>query len=588
MATETRAGRGWSGWLLLPLVLTAVVYLGTTTDRGVTDYDEAYYAQPAVRMAVEGDWVTPYANGVRFLEKPPLLYWVTASSFKAFGLRESALRLPTALAVILLVWVVMLTARRALEGEGPARGRAAPGLATAVAGLATAFSVGTYLFTRETLHDIWLVLFLAVAMYALLEWYLAPERSLRPALLFYAAMAGAFLCKSLVGVAFPAGIAVLFCLLSRRRPSLRSLHPVAGTLLFLVLTVPWHWLAEVHNEGFLHFFFVGEQFLRFLGRREPPVLWSVPLVTFLGLIPVWFFPWTVFVPAAFSPRRRPEGGNGAVLVRLALVWIVVVIGFFSLSDRLEHYVFPALPAFALLAAVAFSRQGGERAVLWGFRALAAVGVLALLCGIAAGAWFAAGNELPSGPAGPSDRLAETDFSILAEMPPGLVRELIAPAAVTILALAIGFLSALRLETLGRRRGAVAAVAAVMVAVCLLTHWSLVLCEDLISSKQFGLALARSALPGDRLVVMDDYESANSLSFYQPLPVEITDGTAYALLPGLKFPDAPKILLTPGEFGEVWRSPGRVFVLLPEEKIGRLEPAGTEVMRRLDRVLVRNR
>ena len=152
-------------------------------------------------------------------------------------------------------------------------------------------------------------------------------------------------------------------------------------LLFLALTVPWHWLAEVRNEGFLGFFFVGEQFLRFLGRREPPVLWSVPLGTFLGLIPVWFFPWTVFLPAAFSGDRRTRGGNTAVLLRLALVWIVVVVGFFSLSDRLEHYVFPALPAFALLAAAAFYRKGESRALLWGFRALAAVGVLALLGGI---------------------------------------------------------------------------------------------------------------------------------------------------------------------------------------------------------------
>lgn len=598
MGMETGARRDWSGWLLLPLVLTALVYLGTTTDRGVTDYDEAYYAQPAVRMAAEGDWVTPYANGVRFLEKPPLLYWVTAGSFKAFGIHEVALRLPTALAVIALVWVVMLTARRAFGGGAagapsvqspPAGGReGAAGPAVAVAGLATAFSVGTYLFTRETLHDIWLVLFLAVAMYALLEWTLLPGRTLRPALLFYAAMAGAFMCKSLVGVAFPAGIAVLFCLVSRRRPSWRSLHLLSGTLLFLALTVPWHWLAEVRNEGFLGFFFVGEQFLRFLGRREPPVLWSVPLGTFLGLIPVWFFPWTVFLPAAFSGDRRTRGGNTAVLLRLALVWIVVVVGFFSLSDRLEHYVFPALPAFALLAAAAFYRKGESRALLWGFRALAAVGVLALLGGIVAGAWLAAGNELPSGAAGPSDRLSETDFSIMAEMPPDLVRQLAAPAAVTVLVLSIGFLSALMLEKRRRRKAAVAAVAAVMVAVCALTHWSLVLCEDLISSKRFGLAVASEALPGDRLVVMDDYESANSLSFYQPLRVEVTDGTAYALLPGLRFPDAPKLLLTPGEFGEAWRSEGRVFALLPEEKLGRLDPAGIEVLRLPGRVLVKNR
>jgi len=72
----------------LPILLTIVVYVGSTTNRAVTDYDEGFYAQAARNMVVSGNWITPYANGVRFLEKPPLLYWVTAASFKLFGINE--------------------------------------------------------------------------------------------------------------------------------------------------------------------------------------------------------------------------------------------------------------------------------------------------------------------------------------------------------------------------------------------------------------------------------------------------------------------------------------------------------------------
>ena len=311
MLKRSISGRFLVFW---PLLLTGIVYLASTTSRAVTDYDEGYYVQPALHMVQSGDWVTPYADGIRFLEKPPLLYWVTAASFKVFGINEFALRLPTALAVIALVWIVVLIVR--LLGDEQA---------VLPAGLATAFSAGTYLFTRETLHDIWLVLFLALSIYAFLKWYLDPLRSLGPALLFYAAMAGAFMCKSLIGVAFPVGIVTVFFLISRECPRLKTLHLLPGTGVFLLLTVPWHWLAAIQNRGFLEFFFLEEQILRFLGKRELPVLWSVPLWLFWVLILVWFFPWTAFLPAAISANRRSGDGNRKILVRIATAWVLVVL-----------------------------------------------------------------------------------------------------------------------------------------------------------------------------------------------------------------------------------------------------------------------
>ena len=559
---------------MLPVILAAAVYLFSTTSRGVTDYDEGYYSQAAKSMVETGDWVTPYVNGVRFLEKPPFLYWLTAASFKVFGISEFALRLPTALAVIALVWVTMGIAKRLADDR-----------TAIIAGLSTAFCAGTYLFTRETLHDVWLVLFVAVAMYAFVAWHLDPLHSRRPAMLFYAATAGAVLCKSLVGLLFPVGIAAVFLLLSRKWPGLRTLHLVPGALLFLLLTVPWHWLAAVRNQGFLDFYFVGEQFMRFFGKREPPVLWSLPVPIFWALVLVWLFPWTAFLPAAVAASRKADSENGRTLARLALAWAGVILVFFSISGRLEHYAFPALPALSLFIAAALG-SGESKWTLWAFRGLAAFGILALLFVAGAGIWFAAhGSEFSS--AGPSNRLAETDFSIMAEMPPEVMWKLFKPAAVTAVALAAGFLAALWLERRHRRMKAVIALSAVMMAVCGTIHWSLLICEDLISSKKFAMAVAREADRGDRLVVIGDYESANSLSFYTPLRVEVSGGLAYALVPGLKYPDAPNIVLTDEEFEAAWQSGRRVFALVPKDRAGKLRPAGVEVLTVLHRMLVRN-
>ncbi len=576
MLKTEQSGKRWSRIsILLPIILTAVVYVFSTTTRGVIDYDEGYYAQAAKNMAESGDWVTPYVNGVRFLEKPPFLYWVTAASFKVFGVNEFALRLPTALAVIALVWIVTLIGRRLWDER-----------TALIAGLSTAFSAGTYLFTRETLHDIWLVLFLALAMYAFVEWYLDPQHSRRHVLLFSIAAAGAVMCKSLIGIAFPVGIIAVFFLLSRERPKWRTLHLLPGLVLFLGLTVPWHWFAAARNRGFLDFFFVGEQFLRFFGKREPPVLWSLPVLTFWALMLVWLFPWTAFLPAAFAEIRKSQDRNQRMLVRLALAWAGVILGFFSVSGRLEHYAFPAIPAFSLFVAGVLSRSESKW-VLWAFRGLAILGIVAMVLSAGAGAWFLAGHGSQFTAAGPANRLSETDFSILAEMPAAVLSNLLKPAAVTVISLAAGFLAALWFETRRRRMHAVICLAAVMMIVFGAAHWSLHICEDLISSKKFALAISADARPGDRLVVVGDYEEANSLNFYEPLQVEICGGMAYALIPGMKYSDAPKLVMTRREFQSAWASAGRILALVPKSRVGELNPEGIVIIGVLDRVLLRN-
>ncbi len=213
--TSSHWNSKWDGnaWLL-PALLAAIIYLPSAAGRAVIDYDEGHYVQAARHMVLTGDWVTPYVNGVRFLEKPPLMYWLAAASFQVFGITEFALRLPTALGVVALVWIVSRMGRRAAGDRG-----------AIIAGCCTAFSAGTYLFTRETIPDIWLVLFIALAMHAFQEWYSDPARPRRWGLLFYAATAGAVMTKSLVGLAFPVGIAAVFFLLMREWPPWRQAAP---------------------------------------------------------------------------------------------------------------------------------------------------------------------------------------------------------------------------------------------------------------------------------------------------------------------------------------------------------------------------
>jgi len=563
--------------LLFPILITAILYLSTAGGRAVIDYDEGYYSQGALQMIERGDWVTPYVNGVRFLEKPPLMYWLTAASFNIFGINEFALRFPTALAVIALVWLVMLIARRASDDR-----------TSSIAGLCASCSAGTFLFTREALHDIWLVLFITLSMYAFFAWYVDSRHSLRHALLFYAALAGAVMCKSLVGVALPVGIVALFFLLMRQWPGWSELHFLTGTLLFLSLAVPWHWMATIRNPDFLYSFFINEQFLRFIGKHDPPVLWSLPLLAFWGLVLVWFFPWTAFLPAAFGAFRKPSGTTERALAKLSFAWIAVIMGFFSLSARLEHYAFPMLPALALLSGVALSKTADSRAIRWAFRGLSAFGLMILAAGIGATIWLVTyGRRLTGALSESSSRISATDFSIMAEMPASMIEALLRPAAITIVALAAGFLAALWFETRHRRMQAVFSITAAALVLCGMAHWSLIICEDLISSKKFAVALAKEAHPSDRLVVIGDYESANSISFYQPLHVEIFDGKAYALIPGMKYRDAPQIVLAKGEFEAAWRSETRVFVLLPKSRLADLNPGGVEMLAVLDRILVRN-
>src|SRR4051794_30815351 len=132
----------YSYWLIA--LFAAVIYLGSIiSPPSLMDDVDAVQAQIARNMLESGDWVTARLNGVAYLEKSPLKYWMIAVSYETFGVHDWAARIPIALSTILLAWV---TARFAAWAFGR--------LAGLYAGLVMATCVGIFLFTRILIPDV--------------------------------------------------------------------------------------------------------------------------------------------------------------------------------------------------------------------------------------------------------------------------------------------------------------------------------------------------------------------------------------------------------------------------------------------------
>ena len=325
---------------------------------------DAEQAQTAQNMLVSGDWVTAHINGLRYMEKPPLVYWTIAASYKVFGVHDWAARIPIALSAMGLAW---LTAAFGTWAFGKRAGF--------YAGLCLATCIGLFLFTRILIPDAMQAFTIALAMWAFLRALDDEERQPRIwALVFGAALGTGLLLKSLIAVVFPVGAAVLYLLVTRQLFSLqvwKRLHVFSAALVAIVIAAPWHILATLRNppyfaftlhagpgqyHGFLWFFFINEQLLRFLNLRYPHDYNTVPRLWFWLLHLVWLFPWSVYLPAVAKLSFKPIDRAGRARL-LALCWTGFVLIFFTFSTTQEYYSMPAYPAMALLLGSAMAAGG---------------------------------------------------------------------------------------------------------------------------------------------------------------------------------------------------------------------------------------
>ena len=220
-------------WVLL-LVVFAGIYLSALHTPSLLDDADASHAQAAAHMAETGDLVTLKVNGIRYLEKPPLPYWIVAGFYKILGENAYATHLPNALAVLGCAGLAWLWCRRAWGDR-----------AALYAALGTLTAIGPFLYTRFFIPEALLSFLLLLALYCTLTGL----ESRRPARVYlaWAALALATLTKGLIAPIFFFAAVIPLLLLSGQWRRWRQLKPFSGILLFLLIAAPWHILAGLRN-----------------------------------------------------------------------------------------------------------------------------------------------------------------------------------------------------------------------------------------------------------------------------------------------------------------------------------------------------
>ncbi len=308
----------------------------------LTDPDEPAYGQMSREMVQSGDWLSPHYAGELWFDKPPLFYWLCASSISLLGPTEAACRLPSALMAVLVVFLVFWLAAHDF-------GRKA-GL---LAGLVMATCIQQIVLSRACVTDMTLVACITGALYAYRRWIDSKAGATYGWALLFGACAGlSMLAKSPV-FAFLLCFAVLMHLWVTRRGKLLVSGPaLVGLLLMFLVGVPWFILMyRLHGDLFVQGFLVANNLTRFVEAEHQSVTggWYSHFLNFPILL-VFFFPWSVFLPQALLRYRKANDG-----AMLATVWILVVFVVFSVSKTvLVTYIFPLYPAAAVLVGVLWS------------------------------------------------------------------------------------------------------------------------------------------------------------------------------------------------------------------------------------------
>jgi 4-amino-4-deoxy-L-arabinose transferase-like glycosyltransferase len=423
-----------------------LLYLAGLGRAPLWEPDEGRYAEIAREMVASHDYITPRDNFVRYLEKPPLVYWLTAASIRIFGRNEFAVRLQAAIAS---------AGQVAIAGAlGELMFGATSGL---LAALALALSPLFFAFARFATPDPALAFFLTAAMACFYRGAQHPivNRSLndplcsshrsekavctehsqerirsrpmagRPEvqempsardtspgietrwmLIAAAMLALGTLAKGPVALVLGCTIATLWLTVERRLDDIFTIPWLECGVLYLVIALPWFILVARRNPGFLDFFVVHEHLRRYLESTEHG--WGPWFYIPITIAGTW--PWSYFVPIAItgpvvrlcvdrpfakeiisqpaSDVERKDRPSDPAL-RFLLIWFAVVLVFFSIPrSKLGQYILPGLPPIGILAGYGLAQTENRwiaqrRRLLMIFAGINIVAALAMILGVAA-------------------------------------------------------------------------------------------------------------------------------------------------------------------------------------------------------------
>jgi len=532
---------------------------------------DAVQAQIARNMLASGDYVTARLDGVPYLEKAPLIYWLIAGSLKILGATDWAARVPIVLAAIALAW---LTTAFGIWAFGRRAGF--------YAGLCISTCFGLFLFTRILIPDVMLTASIALSMWAFLR--AIDEAEPHPrwwAFVMAASLGTSLLFKSLIGVVFPVAAALIYLGVTGQifhRKIWKALHPWSGLLVVLLIAAPWHVIATLQNppyfdltmrsapgeyHGFLWFYFINEQLLRFLNMRYPRDYDTVPRLYFWLFHLLWLFPWSVYFPAMAKLSFKPLDRAGKTRL-LALCWTGFILVFFTFSTTQEYYSMPCYPALALLLGSAMAAGGnwirnGTR-VLCGIFIVAAAAVLTL--------YFLAWN-LPK-PGDISSALSSNPGAYKLSL--GHMEDLtiasFAYLRLPLIVAAIAFLLGAAGTFRARGQRAFLAVALMAILFFQAARIAMAAFDPFLSSRPLAETLRRA--PPGKLIVDHHYYTFSSIFFYTNRSALLLNGRFNNLVYGSYAPGAPNVFIDDAQWKMLWLQPERCYLVITREAAERLK------------------
>ena len=561
-------------WFLLLLVFlfAAAIYLGCVlSPPSLMDDVDAVQAQIARTMLASGDWVTARLDGVLYLEKAPLIYWLMAIFYKTFGVADWVARLPVALASIALA---LLSSVFGMWAFGKRAGF--------YAGLCMSTCVGLFLFTRIQIPDVMLTFTITLALWAFLRALDEDERQPRLwAAILAASLGSGLLLKSLVGIVFPIAAALTYLYISKQLFSRRTwqrLRPMSGFLIVLVIAAPWHVLAMLRNppyfawtlksgpgvyHGFLWFYFVNEQLLRFLNLRYPRDYNTVPRLYFWLFHLLWLFPWSVYLPAIKQLSFKPVDRAGQTRL-LSLCWTGFILVFFTFSTTQEYYSMPCYPALALLLGSAMAAEG--KWIHRGSRVLGGITALAALTAI--GIAFAVRNLLTPGDISSALSHHPSAYTLSLGHMLDLTYDSFAYLRLPLCLAGAAFLLVAAGNLCWSGIRAFLTTGLMMILFFHAARLALVVFDPYLSSRQLANAFL-SAPPGE-LIVDHHFYTFSSVIFYTNQNPLLLNGKFNNLEYGAAAPGAPAVFLNDSEFKALWTSGNRYYLVASQKGIDRVE------------------
>ncbi|MFZ1331999.1 MAG: glycosyltransferase family 39 protein, partial [Flavobacteriales bacterium] len=354
--------------------IVLVTVLGAGLD--VMEVDAAQYAGMSRDMLSSDDWSKLYFRRNNYLDKPPLLFWLSALSFNLFGVSNWSYKLPSiAFAFLGLFATYRFTLLHA--------SREVARTAALIFGSSAAF----LLMTNDVRCDTILTGSVITAIWAGAAWM--EQRRWWQLILCSIAIAAGMLAKGPMGIMAPLLALGGHVVLAKRWDVLRDPRWLIAIPVIAALLVPMCiGLIEQHGAHGLRFYFWEQSFGRITGENR----WKDDSSYFYFTHEVlWqMVPWTVFVLAgiwsAISGAVKRTGTEYVTLSGIVLVFVAISLSKF----KLPHYLYVILPLLAVVGAKAWHEERSA----WLFRMHALVVILALGAAVVLAAWSFPNGSVP--------------------------------------------------------------------------------------------------------------------------------------------------------------------------------------------------